>query len=177
MLITVGNPALAIGLSYAALTGRLIAGFRWWRAYQLHRDLDPLWRLVRWTFPELIQPPAPTDGTPFPESARFTRRPMTYIATRRRTECRDGYNRLQPFLKGICVAEKQIRVHRAVEELKACSVLALEAINTDGPDGQRRDSFDEDTRRLVAISRALRKRDLSWCRLDARATGTSDIET
>ncbi len=173
-LITVGNPVLAIGLSYPVLAGRLIAGFRWWRAYRLHRDLDSLWWLVRWTFPELIQPPAPTDGEPPPKSTRFTRRPMTYIATRRRTECRDGYNQLQSSLNGVGPPSRQSRVRRAVGELMACSAPALMALSSDGMDARGRDSFDEDTRQLVAISRALRARDLSWCRQDPHAGGGSD---
>jgi hypothetical protein len=173
-LITVGNIIVAAGLVLPVPAAGALAASRRWRARRLYKLLEPLWWLVRYAFPELIRPAAPTENTgaagdtgggPSSESPRreLDRKPTPeFLATGRRTECRGGYQMLQPYLSG-AEAVPDIRVEKAVAELAATLPRRVPQLSTYGSAPDSRAAWRADTRQLVAVSRALRTRDLSWC--------------
>lgn len=187
-LISIGNPSVACGLVVPLVASRVTAGLTRMRARRLFRELEPLWTLLSWTYPELVRP-----AHPAPLAADQATRPATsgtgptgqagspsigFLAANRRTECRDGLSMLRPYLIGEQPTPADSRVARAVREIAdttadittsvtALSVTALSvtdpSVNPGPGNAGRRAAYLADTRQLVAISRALTSRDLSWC--------------
>lgn len=159
VFIGIGNPAVAIGM----VTPLIVRHLRRMQSRNQFNDLEPLWNLLTWTFPELVRPPlpdAPEAGPPthavMLESDGRSRRPsIGFLAAGRRSECLDGYILIRPYLAGQRPVRAGSRIEQAVREISA--VTATEGGATPG------ETASSDPRQLVAVSRALKSRDLSWC--------------
>lgn len=173
-LISIGNPTVAIGLVTPLVARRIAATLSRIQAGRMYRELEPLWLLLSWTFPEVVRPQLPASPAISdpgePEIELEPDRPtIGFLATGRRTVCRDGFGLLRPYLVGETHIPENSRVGRAVREIAAAKVpipLATSVNGEGSPD--RRNAYRADTRELLAVARALRSRDLSWCRTSMR---------
>ncbi|MFI6377462.1 MAB_1171c family putative transporter [Streptomyces sp. NPDC050546] len=160
VLLAVGIPLLAIGVSYPGVSARLAAASAWQRRRRAYRQLHALWSLLHAAYPDSALRERPA-------SARWERlrmRAMTRHYYRRAIECRDGLVRVSPYLAMRGVQEGAqpdvIAAHlpaalRAQAGGRPCPARALKVASPDN------DSLDADVRELVAVSRALRRESLT----------------
>lgn len=179
-LVRLGTPVLIIGLIFPSIVGWAARTWRWCGEFCAYRQLGPLWRAVRWAYPEIIRPAAPVDQPPVePSSARsrsVSQRRMScmgFALQSRLVQCRDGYLRAHSFLDENSAAATDGRGRRFITELKACPRLALcGSAATDSDTNGHHHRLAPDARQLIAVSQALRKRGLAWCREDQSSDET-----
>ena len=169
-VIEIGRTTSAAGLVLPVVVSRLIAVINRVRAGKRFHDLEPLWILLTWAYPELKGPARPTSVAMSGHEWIFQTggagsgapRTVSFLATSRLTECRDGYTMLRPYLNGDQDLPENDRVARAVHEIITTARDAVPAANSGDADPKRWRADLTDCH-LVAISRALKSSDLSWC--------------
>ncbi|MDQ1018110.1 MAB_1171c family putative transporter [Streptomyces afghaniensis] len=157
LLLAVGIPLLAVGVSYPGVAARVAAASAWQQRRRAYRQLHPLWSLLHEAYPDSSLSERPAS----PRWERLRMRAVTRHYYRRAIECRDGLVRVSPYLAVQGVREGAlpdvIAAHlpaalRAQAGGRPCPTKAVKVASPDN------DSLDADVRELVAVSRALKRR-------------------
>ncbi|MFI7541936.1 MAB_1171c family putative transporter [Actinoplanes sp. NPDC049599] len=156
--VGVGTLAFVVGISYAAVTGMVVA-LPVWRAHRRHyRRLEPLWTAMHQAFPQLALGRVPATSW----RARLGAGSTHYRFYRRVVEIRDGLVLLGPYYDAAAApagpesAEAHwARVIREALRAKAADSPVVEADPVLVPGG---DDLESDARLLTGISRELARR-------------------
>ncbi|GGX12833.1 hypothetical protein GCM10010297_37850 [Streptomyces malachitofuscus] len=154
LLLAVGTPLLALGVSVPGVAARLLAVRAWRHRRRRHRELFPLWSLLHKAFPDSSLGRSP--GPLWRESLTLRSTNRRYY--RRVVECRDGLVRVSPYLADLGVREgaspEDVAAHlpRALEHQAARCPTESRAVGLALPSDE---SFGADAHQLAAVSRAL----------------------
>lgn len=161
-LLVASVTTFAIGITYPGARARVAAIRLWMRHRRLHRQLEPLWRLLSVAYPETVLHPEPPSRWDAWRVRGVHRR-----YHRRVVECRDCLVRISPYLgeeQHLDTTALAKRLREATETVLAERLDAASTVGKDAPAPRpaaalampQQDGRDADVQQLVELSEALR---------------------